>query len=140
MLWRWFDHKNDQSEASGEWTGFLEKGVKVDGKLETHGTFRINSDMKGTVVSEETLILGEKAAVEGEIIGSHVIVAGRFDGVLRAAKRVDVQATGIITGDVHAPCVIIEPGAVFEGRCHISAPAEAEAVTVISMRSAANPN
>ena len=32
--------------------------------------------MKGTLVSQETLILGEKAAVEGEIFGSQVIVVG----------------------------------------------------------------
>jgi cytoskeletal protein CcmA (bactofilin family) len=135
MPWGWFDHKHDDT---GEWTGFLDQGVKVEGKLETQGTFRINSEIKGTVLSEETLILGEKAAVEGEIIGNQVIVAGRFDGTLRAAKRVEVQATGIITGDVYSPCVIIEPGAVFEGQCHIL-PANEEARTiVIAMRSAAS--
>jgi cytoskeletal protein CcmA (bactofilin family) len=133
MPWGWFDHKH---EESGEWTGFLEQGVKVDGKLETHGTFRINSEIKGTIVSEETLILGEQAAVEGEIIGNQVIVAGRFDGTIRAAKKVEIQSTGIITGDVHAPCIIIEPGAVFEGQCHIPSTVEDESAVVIPMRSA----
>jgi cytoskeletal protein CcmA (bactofilin family) len=135
MPWDWFSHKHD---LSGEWTGFLEKGVKLDGKLETQGTFRINSEMKGTIVSEEALIIGEKAAVEGEIVGNQVIVAGRFDGILRAASKVELQSTGIITGEVHSPCVIIEPGAVFEGQCHIPVPGDVETKTVISMRSAAH--
>ena len=137
MPWGWFDHKHDES---GEWTGFLEQGVRVDGKLEILGTFRINSEMKGTLVSRETLILGEKAAVEGEIIGNQVIVSGRFDGTLRATKRVEIQASGIITGDVYSPCVIIEPGAVFEGRCHIVPPGEDATAIVIAMRSAASAN
>ena len=137
MPWGWFDRKTDES---GEWTGFLEQGVRVDRKLETQGTFRINSDMKGTLISQETLILGEEAAVEGEIIGNQVIVAGRFDGTIRATKRVEIQATGIITGTVYAPCVIIEPGAVFEGQCHILLPGESNETILIPMRSAASSN
>ena len=137
MPWGWFDHKHDDS---GEWTGFLEQGVRVDGKLETQGTFRINSEMKGTLASQGTLVIGEQAAVEGEIAGNQVIVAGRFDGTLRATKKVEIQSTGIITGDVHAPCVIIEPGAVFEGQCHILPPGDDVRAIVIAMRSAANSN
>jgi cytoskeletal protein CcmA (bactofilin family) len=135
MPWGWFDHKHD---ATGEWTGFLDQGVKVDGKLELPGTFRINSEMKGTLVSRDMLVLGEKSAVEGEIIGSHVIVAGRFDGTLHATKRVEIQGTGIITGEVHSPCVLIEPGAVFEGQCHIVPPGDEAKPIVIAMRSAAS--
>jgi cytoskeletal protein CcmA (bactofilin family) len=137
MPWGWFNHKHDDS---GEWTGFLEQGAKVEGTLETQGTFRINSEMKGTLVSRETLILGEKAAVEGEIIGNQVMVSGRFDGTLRATKKVEIQPTGIVTGDVYSPCVIIEPGAVFEGQCHILPPGDDARTIVIPMRSAANSN
>ena len=85
MPWGWFDHK--RNDSSHEWTGFLEQGVKLDGKLESSGTFRIDSAVKGTLISQETLILGEHAAVEGEIDGSNIIIAGRFDGTIRATKR-----------------------------------------------------
>ena len=137
MPWGWFDHKHDDS---GEWTGFLEQGVRVDGKLETQGTFRINSEMKGTLASQGTLVIGEQAAVEGEIAGNQVIVAGRFDGTLRATKKVEIQPTGIVTGDIFSPCIVIEPGAVFEGQCHILPPGEDAKILVIPMRSAASSN
>jgi len=136
MPWGWFDHKN-RDDSSGDWTGFLEKGVKLDGKLETEGTFRINSEMKGTLVSQETLILGEQAAVEGEIFGKQVIVAGRFDGAVHATESVQVQSTGILTGDVYSPCVIIDPGAVFQGQCHIPASGDQKPL-VIPMHAAVN--
>lgn len=138
MPWGWFDHKSHE-DAAGEWTGFLEKGAKLDGKLETSGTFRINSEMKGVLHSDQMLILGEQAAVEGEIYGKQVIVGGRFDGTIHATENVQVRATGILTGDVYSPCVDIEPGAVFEGQCHLSAGEEA-APLVIPMHSAANSN
>ena len=57
-----------KKQSSTEWTGFLEQGVKVEGRLESTGTFRIDSAMKGTLVSEDTLISGERAVVEGHIL------------------------------------------------------------------------
>ncbi|MGA8224668.1 MAG: polymer-forming cytoskeletal protein [Candidatus Acidiferrales bacterium] len=131
----WFDRKRHDS---GEWTGFLEKGVKLEGKLETTGTFRIDSTMKGTLVSSETLILGENAAIEGQIEGNYVIIAGRFDGTIHAKGKVEIQTKAIVTGEIHTPCLIIEPGAVFDGRCHMLAATQAAKPITIPIRSAAH--
>ena len=131
----WFDRKRHDS---GEWTGFLEKGVKLEGKLETSGTFRIDCTMKGTLVSGETLILGENATIEGQIEGNYVIIAGRFDGTIRAKGKVEIQPKAIVTGEIHTPCLIIEPGAVFDGRCHMLAATQAAKPITIPIRSAAH--
>jgi cytoskeletal protein CcmA (bactofilin family) len=132
----WFDRKK---QGPNEWTGFLEQGVKVEGKLEASGTFRIDSAMKGTLSSDDTLVLGEHASIEGTIQGNFVIIAGRFDGVIRARGRVEIQPNAIVTGEIHSPCLVIEPGAIFDGQCHMIAPSEAaKSVTVtIPIRSAA---
>jgi cytoskeletal protein CcmA (bactofilin family) len=134
MAWQWFDRKKQEPS---EWTGFLERGVKLDGKLETTGTFRIDSAMKGTIVSDDTLVLGEHASVEGQIYGNRVIIAGRFDGKIEAKGRVEIQPNAIVTGEVHSPCLVIEPGAVFDGQCHMLAPTEAAKPITIPIRSAA---
>ncbi len=131
----WFDR--NKRHDSGEWTGFLERGVKLEGRLESTGTFRIDSAVKGTLVSEETLILGEHATVEGEIEGNCVIIAGRFDGVIRAKGRVEIQAKAIVTGEIHAPCVLIEPGAVFDGSCHMLGSTQTSKPVTIPIRSVA---
>jgi len=129
-----FDRKKIDSS---EWTGFLEKGVRLEGKLEASGTFRIDSAMKGTLISNDTLVLGEHAAVEGEIHGNNVLIAGRFDGVIRARGRVQIQPNAIVTGEVHSPCLVIEPGAIFDGQCHMIAESEAAKPVTIPIRSAA---
>jgi cytoskeletal protein CcmA (bactofilin family) len=127
-----------KKQSSTEWTGFLEEGVKVEGRLESTGTFRIDSAMKGTLVSEDTLILGERAVVEGHILGNHVTIAGRFDGEIRARGRVEIKPDAVVTGEIHTPCLIIEPGAVFNGKCHmLASPApEAASPVMIPIRSA----
>jgi len=130
----WFDRKNHEQP---EWTGFLEQGVKLEGKVEATGTFRIDSAMKGTLVSEDTLVLGEHAAVEGRIVGNRVVIAGRFDGTIEAKTRVELQPSAIVTGEIHSPCLVIEPGAIFDGQCHMPAPAEAPKPITIPIRSAA---
>jgi cytoskeletal protein CcmA (bactofilin family) len=129
MAWGWFDHKHHET---ADWTGFLEQGVKLEGKLETTGLFRIDSHMKGTLVSRETLIVGEHAVIEGEIIGNNVTISGRFDGTIQAIGRVEIQPKAIVAGEIHSPCLIMEPGAVFDGQFHmISTPATETAKSVM---------
>jgi cytoskeletal protein CcmA (bactofilin family) len=131
----WFDRKRNDS---GEWTGFLEKGVKVDGKLECTGTFRVDSIFKGALVSDEMLVLGANATVEGEILGNYVIIAGRFDGIIKARGKVEIQTKAIVTGEIHTPCLIIEPGALFDGKCHMLSATQASKTVTIPIRSAAH--
>jgi cytoskeletal protein CcmA (bactofilin family) len=134
----WFDRK---SQDSGEWTGFLEKGVRFDGKLEVAGTFRLDAAVKGTLVSSGTLILGEHFSMEGTIECNAVTIGGRFDGIINARAKVEIQTGAIVIGEVHTPCLIIEPGALFDGRCHMLAIPQAKTETpktiTIPIRSAA---
>jgi len=130
----WFDRK---SQEQPEWTGFLEQGVKLEGKVEATGTFRIDSAMKGTLVSEDTLVLGEHAAIEGRIVGNRVVIAGRFEGTIEAKTRVELQPSAVVTGEIHSPCLVIEPGAIFDGQCNMPSPAEAPKPIAIPIRSAA---
>jgi cytoskeletal protein CcmA (bactofilin family) len=111
MAWAWLDKKNSESS---EWTGFLEKGVRLEGKLESSGTLRIDSAMKGTLVSEGVLILGEHAQVEGEI-----------------------HPEAIVSAEVHTPCLVIEPGSVFDGECHMPQSGDAAKPVAIPIRSIA---
>ena len=57
--------------------------------------------------------------MEGQIEGNSVILGGRFDGTIQARGKVEIQTKAIVTGEIHTPCLIIEPGAVFDGRCHM---------------------
>lgn len=130
---KWFDRKRGDGEV---WSGFLDRGVKLEGNLEAPGTFRIDSAARGTLISPDTLILGQHAVVEGEIVGNRVVITGRFDGIIRAKGRVEIHANAIVTGEIHSPCLMIEPGAIFDGQCHMLGPTEAAKPVMIPIRSA----
>ncbi len=134
MAWAWLDKKNSESS---EWTGFLEKGVRLEGKLEASGTLRIDSAIKGTLVSEGMLILGEHAHMEGEILGNRVVILGRFTGTIHAKGRVEIHPKAIVSAEVHSPCLVIEPGSVFDGECHMPQSGDAVKSVTIPIRSIA---
>lgn len=132
MGWKWL---SASSNGNGEdWTGFIDQGVFLEGTLTLKGTFRIDGRLKGNVISEQTVVLGENAKVEGQIEGNRVVISGRFDGVVFAKGRVEIQAKGVVTGEVHAPCMVIDPGGIFDGRCHMLASSEAPAGVTIPIK------
>lgn len=132
MTWKWpSSAKNGAHEV---WTGFIDKGVSLEGTLQLTGTFRIDGNVKGNIISEQTVILGEGAKVEGQIEGNRVVIAGRFDGVIFAKGRVEIQVKGVVTGEVHAPCMVIDPGGIFDGRCHMLASSDATSGVTIPIR------
>jgi len=133
VAWKWSDRKKQPTQ---DWTGFLDKGVRLEGTLELAGTFRLDGEVKGNVISEQTLILGESAKVEGQIEGNHVVISGRFDGVIFAKGRVEIQPKGVVTGEIHSPCLVIEPGGIFDGRCHMLTSSETAKPLTIPIRAA----
>lgn len=131
----WKLSSKDAKLNPSDWVGFVEKGVRFEGRLDFKGTFRLNAAFKGNVRTEDTLILGESAEAEGQIDANVVIVAGRFDGVVFARTRLEIQPKGIVTGEVHTPCLVIEPGGIFDGRCMMLNAAESAQSIAIPIRS-----
>jgi cytoskeletal protein CcmA (bactofilin family) len=119
-----------------EWTGFLDKTVRFEGTLECPGTFRVEGEVKGLLISAHNLILGDEARVEGQIEGNDVVISGRFNGVIFAKGKVEIHNKGIATGEIHSHCLVIEPGGVFDGQCHIIAPSDSAKPVTIPIRAA----
>src|SRR6266699_1530885 len=134
MAWR-LSRRGKAAEA-GEFAGFMDRTVRLEGTLEFTGTFRLDAQVRGNIISSQTLVLGEAARVEGQIEGNHVVISGRFDGVIFAKGRVEIQTKGIVTGEIHTPCLVIEPGGIFDGQCHMLAASEAAKPLTIPSRAA----
>jgi cytoskeletal protein CcmA (bactofilin family) len=136
MAWKWSGAQ--KNGASEEWTGFIDQGVMLEGTLTVKGTFRVDGNVKGNIISEQTIILGEGAKVEGQIEGNRVVISGRFDGVIFAKGRVEIEAKGVVTGEVHSPCMVIDPGGIFDGRCHMLGSSETASTVTIPIRAVGN--
>lgn len=132
----WKSKGREKSQEGTDFSGFLEKNVRLEGTLEASGVLRLDSQMKGNILSSHSLVLGESARVEGQIEGNHVAIAGKFDGVIFAKGRVEIQPKGVVTGEIHTPCLVIEPGGIFDGQCHMLTASESAKPLTIPIRPA----
>jgi len=109
-----------RKQLPDEIISLLGEGVEVVGDISfTHG-LRVDGTIKGKIRSEATLVIGPKGKVEGEVSIRRVSVTGEFRGTIHASDRIEIHREGKVCGDLFTPCLIIEAGAFFEGKCNMS--------------------
>ena len=96
------------------------EGTIIEGNVIFSGGLRVDGRVKGNVQTSDdqpsTLVLSERARIEGEIRVSHAVVNGTVVGPVFAAEYVELQAKSNVTGDVHYRTLEIQLGAVVQGR------------------------
>jgi len=101
-----------KTTVKGEITG--DEDVLVEGTVE--GQVRISRDLR----------VAASGSVRANVEANSVVVSGEVLGDCTAAVRVDIQATGRLTGNIRAPKIVIAEGAVFRGNSDM-APRQGEA-------------
>lgn len=99
---------------------FLGAGTEVEGKLKFSETVRIDGHFKGKISAEGSLIVGENALIQSDIHVFSVIVSGELHGNILADHRVDILASGKVFGDIQAPIITMDEGAVLDGMVQMS--------------------
>jgi cytoskeletal protein CcmA (bactofilin family) len=98
-------------------TTYIEEGSEIDGKMTFTGTVVLNGRLRGEIVSNDNLVIGEKGVVNANIRAGVVQISGEVVGNVIASDRVELKEKCRVYGDVSAPVVIIAEGALFEGQC-----------------------
>jgi cytoskeletal protein CcmA (bactofilin family) len=58
--------------------------------------------------------------VRAEVNAKSLVIVGRVTGNVHGSERVEIQATGIVEGDVNAPRLVVAEGAVINGAIHMT--------------------
>lgn len=103
--------------VQGDLNGFLDRGSHVNGELRFEASFRVDGKFTGKVSSSGSLVVGEGGEVDGEIRAAQIFVSGILRGSVQAEKRLQIAPGGRVYADITTPSLIVEDGAVFEGRC-----------------------
>ena len=106
-------------KKDNEIVSLMSKGTEVDGDISFSGGMRVDGTIRGRVRSEGSLIIGASGLIDAEVSVRNISIDGEFRGIIRASDRVDIHKDGKVFGDIYSPCLIIEPGATFEGRCNM---------------------
>ncbi len=108
------------STRSGEMHTLLAKESEFEGKLTFQGQVRIDGKFSGQIFTrspEDSLVIGETARVQAEINVGTLIVIGTVEGNVKVNRSLELKRNGRIKGNIEAPSLSVEPGAIFEGSC-----------------------
>ena len=101
--------------------GFVDTGCTIRGELEFANSFRLDGKVEGTIRSKSELLVGEGGVVDGEVEVARCLVGGEVRGVLRASEQVVLHATARVWADIHTPALVMEDGALLEGKVTMEA-------------------
>ncbi len=108
-----------RKEAQSEIQSLLGEGVEMTGELSFSHGLRVDGIVRGKVRSEGMLVIGAKGKVEAEVTLHSISINGEFRGAIHAVDRVEIHKDGRVYGEIYTPCLIIEAGALFEGKCNM---------------------
>lgn len=107
-------------------------GTRIEGNVHFAGGLRVDGEIKGNVIADlgkpSTLVLSERARVEGEIKVTHLVVNGTVVGPVDASEYLELQSKARVVGDVHYKTLEIQLGGIVEGRLIHLAEAEDKVV------------
>ena len=109
----------NKGKAADEIVSHLGEGTELTGEITFTMGLRVDGAIKGKVRSDAILEIGPAGKVDAEINVRKILIRGEFRGAIRASDRVEILKEGRVFGDIFAPCLIIEAGALFEGRCNM---------------------
>lgn len=110
-----------EDAASHELVALLGEGAEFEGKLVFEGNVRIDGHFQGSIVSDGTLVIGDRAEVQATItVGALIVLGGTVRGEVRAQRMVELHAPAKVFGNITAPQLAVDRGVVFEGRSRVA--------------------
>lgn len=106
-------------DSRGEIAHFMGPGTEIHGELRFQDGVRLDGKFDGTVESSGTLVIGETGQIMAKIRIGRISISGRVEGTITASEKVEILHTGKVIGDISTPVLVVEEGAVLEGKCNM---------------------
>jgi cytoskeletal protein CcmA (bactofilin family) len=108
----------------------VDASSEFEGRLRCKETLRIDGRVKGEVECEKLVLVSEGARVQADIAADEVQIAGVVEGHIAARRKITLERTAVVIGDLTTPGIVIEEGAKLKGRIvigsDVAAPLDAQ--------------
>jgi cytoskeletal protein CcmA (bactofilin family) len=95
------------------WIG---KALLVQGKIVSTENLTIDGSVEGTIeLGDHSLTIGPGASIKADLVAQTIIISGAVTGNVKAKVKVDLRATGSVSGDISAPLLLMAEGALITG-------------------------
>jgi cytoskeletal protein CcmA (bactofilin family) len=105
-----------ESRATDTLVMDLGKSMVIKGELSGSEDLTLYGQMEGSIMlPDHTLTIGPDADIRAQVVARFVVIMGAVTGNVTAGEKVEIQATGSVTGDIASPRLVIVDGARFRG-------------------------
>lgn len=125
----------DYNVVDQENTTIIREDASFEGKMIFDGNVMVNGKFKGEIISAGELTVGNGGLVDGTVQIGTINIYGEVRGNIKAKQKIVINAPAVVKGDIEAPSLVIQEGAVFEGNCAMGkakSQAETESSSVTS--------
>ncbi len=91
--------------------------LTVEGVLNSGGDLRVDGKVKGSIITEGTVTVGDQANIEADITAANTVIAGNVKGNLIIGGRTTLKKSATLVGNISTDEIEIEAGAKFNGKC-----------------------
>ncbi len=117
----------EKEKQSGSISTLIGVDARIEGHLDFAGTLRLDGQLEGQMTGRNgVLIVGEKAQIKADINVHKAVIMGTITGSVSALDKIELYPPAKITGDICAPMITIESGAILNGKCVMQKPEEAK--------------
>ena len=97
----------------------ISNGVKIEGKVTSTGSIRVDGTLKGDLNAKGNVSVGELGNINGEIVANIVTIGGKVVGTVNAKEKLVLETKCVLKGDIITKVLVIEAGAKFDGKSNM---------------------
>ncbi len=97
----------------------ISSGTTLKGDISSNNDLRIDGTIIGNVSSSAKIVIGTNGVVEGDISGNQADIVGKVSGNIRTKELLQLRGECVVTGNLYAGKLQVEPSATFNGQCHM---------------------
>jgi len=100
-------------------TTVISSGMKVEGKVSSSGSIRLDGTVQGDIDCQGNVTIGEQGKVYGKVDGLSITIGGKVEGEIKAKEKLILESKANLKGDIFTKILVVESGARFDGKSNM---------------------
>lgn len=106
--------EREDERRRAAWVG---KALLIRGDIVSSADLVIDGQVEGNIeLGNHSLTIGSGASVVADLVANSVNISGNVKGSVTGHSSVQLRAGSVVEGDIKAPQLVMEEGAVLRGR------------------------
>ena len=107
-------------------TTVISSGMKVEGKVSSSGSIRLDGTVQGDIDCQGNVTIGEQGKVYGKVDGLSITIGGKVEGEIKAKEKLILESEANLKGDIFTKILVVESGARFDGKSNMGGSSSSE--------------